>query len=75
MGYYLPTDEEFNAGYWCVKNNIHISPLKKSYADPLWYIEIIIKGKKNKSPEAFGPVVVWKKLYEYACYYYNKYKK
>jgi len=74
MGRYFPTDKEFDAGYWCVKNNIHISPLKKNYKDPLWYIEIIINGKKNRSPEAFGPVIVWQKLYEYALYYYNKYK-
>lgn len=74
MGRYYATSIELDAAEWCIKNNIHISPIKKSYLESLWYIEIIIKGKKNKSPEAFGPIVVWQKLYEYASYYYDKYK-
>jgi len=74
MGKYYPTSQELDAAFWCIKNNIHISPLKKNYNEAKWYIEIIINGNSNKSPETFGPIVIWQKLYEYASYYYNKYK-
>jgi hypothetical protein len=74
MGKYIPTNKELDAAEWCIKNNIHISPLKKNYKDQLWYIDIIINGKSSKSPETFGPSIIWQKLYEYASYYYNKYR-
>ena len=38
------------------------------------YIDIIINSKSSKSPETFGTSIIWQKLYEYASYYYNKYK-
>jgi len=72
MGKYYATYDEMNAAMWCVKNNIKVSPLKKSYTEDVWYIEIAINGKTHKSPEAYGKVFVWEKMYEFYLYYYNK---
>jgi len=75
MGKYYPTDDEMNAAMWCVKNKIKISPLKKSFAEDMWYIEITLNGKTHRSPESYGKTVVWEKMYEFYLYYYNRYIK
>jgi hypothetical protein len=75
MGYYLPTNREFDAAEWCLKNKIYITPVQVKHGLALWYIEIEVNNKKNKSKDTFKPVVVWQKKYEYCLYYYNKYKK
>lgn len=72
MGRYYASNDEINAAMWCVKNNIKVSPLKKSYTEDVWYIEITINGKTHKSPGAYGKLVVWEKMYEFYLYYYNK---
>ena len=33
MGRYYASNDEINAAMWCVKNNIKVSPLKKSYTE------------------------------------------
>jgi hypothetical protein len=75
MGKYYATDEEIDAAMWCIKNNIKISPLKKSFAEDRWYIEITLNGKTHRSPESYGKTVVWEKMYEFYLYYYNLYIK
>ena len=75
MGKYYATDEEIDAAMWCIKNNIKISPLKKSFAEDRWYIEITLNGKTHRSPESYGKTVVWEKMYEFYLYYYNRYMK
>ena len=75
MGRYYATDDEMNAAMWCVKNNIKISPLKKSFTEDRWYIEITLNGKTHKSPESYGKTVVWEKMYEFYLHYYNRYMK
>ena len=73
MGEYNPTQEETKAYIWCVRNNIKISP--KAKEEGLWWIEITINGKTNKSPNTFIEGLVWEKLYEYCKYYYDRYKQ
>jgi len=72
MGDYVPKTEEYDAMRWCINNNIKISP--KALSTIKWSIIIDIKGKINESPEAFGKVVIWQKIFEYYKYYYKKYE-
>ena len=36
-------------------------------------IDIKINNKTHRSPEPYGSITIWIKLYEYYKYYYNKY--
>lgn len=73
MGFYTYTEEEYEAYKWCIKNNIYISPLAMSSVR--WTITITNNGKEFKDPNSYGKVEIWKKLYEYYKYYYDKYRK
>ena len=35
--------------------------------------DIQINNKKHRSPQTYGSVAIWIKMYEYYKYYYNKY--
>ena len=35
--------------------------------------DIKINNKTHRSPEPYGSITIWIKLYEYYKYYYNKY--
>ena len=71
MGPYMPTTEETEAYRWCINNGIYISPY--SNGEGAWYIEIKLNNKISRSPESYGKVTIWIKLYEFYKYYYNKY--
>jgi len=71
MGYYMPTTEEMVAYRWCINNGIYISPFANG--EGAWYIEIKLNNKVNRSPQVYGGVTIWIKLYEFYKYYYNKY--
>ncbi len=71
MGYYMPTTQETEAYRWCINNGIYISPY--SNGEGAWYIEIKLNNKISRSPESYGKVTIWIKLYEFYKYYYNKY--
>ena len=73
MGKYISSEEDLRAYSWCINNNIYISPWCKDNSS--WYIDIVINGNSNKSPEAYKKNEIWKKLYEYYRYYYDKYRK
>lgn len=73
MGDYLYSKKEFEAYKWCVDNGIYISP--KALSTNRWFICIFMNGKENISPEAYGKVEIWKQMYKYYIYYYEKYKK
>lgn len=73
MGYYLPTNLERSASYWCLKNGIGVSPISAGYGKSRWYVEVTINNKSKKSPETYGKVEIWKKTYEFRLYYYNKF--
>ena len=72
MGFYTYTEEEYEAYKWCIKNNIYISPLAVNGIR--WTITIVNNGKEFKDPNDYGKVEIWKKLYEYCKYYYDKNK-
>lgn len=72
MGEYLPTKEEELAWVWCIRNNIKIAPTCKS--EGAWWIEITNNNKTNRTPNVFTKTAVWKELYKYCKYYYNKYE-
>ena len=67
----MPTVEEKEAYRWCINNGIYISP--HGNGQGAWYIDIELNGKNNRSPEVYGPVSIWIKLFEFYKYYYNKY--
>jgi len=71
MGNYMPTTEEMVAYRWCVNNGIYISPFANG--EGAWYIEIKLNNKVSRSPDVYGGVTIWIKLYEFYKYYYNKY--
>jgi|TARA_R100001443_G_scaffold17457_1_gene27939 hypothetical protein len=80
MGEYTRTTEEDEAGYWCLHNDICITPRQAKWGERSWYIDIE-KGKYpnrrllGTSPKAYGPGTIWEKVSEYQLYYYNKYGK
>lgn len=71
MGNYAPTTKEQSAYQWCIKNNIYISPRAKSATE--WYLTIDINSKVNTSPTAYKKIDIWKQLYNFYVYYYDKY--
>jgi hypothetical protein len=73
MGDYMYSTKEFKAYKWCVDNNIYISPQAKSLIE--WFICIEINKKINISPVTYKKVEIWKQIFKYYTYYYDKYKK
>ena len=78
MGNYNPSGEEQNASYWCITNNICICPRQIKFGELKWVIDIekgVYPNRKliGTSPEYYGPVEIWKKVFEYKLYYYKKY--
>jgi len=71
MGSYLPNKKEQIAFAWCIENGIYISP--KPATTSTWYLIIEINKNSNVSPTAYKKVEVWKQLYKYYIYYYDKY--
>jgi hypothetical protein len=71
MGNYTANAVEFNAFKWCIDNNIYIAPKANTALD--WYICITINGKSNMSPSTYKKIDVWKQMYLFYLYYYNKY--
>lgn len=74
MGSYIPSSKEQEAYSWCIKNGIFISP-KYIGSSTAWNITIDINKKINISPESYKKIDIWKKMFEYYVYYYDKYKK
>ena len=73
MGDYLYSAKEFEAFKWCIDNGIYISP--KAMSTVKWSIIIEINKKTNVSPDVYGKLEIWKQIYKYYIYYYEKYKK
>ena len=73
MGNYIYSTKEQEAYMWCVKNGIYITPKAKSTNS--WNLVVEINKKINISPESYGKVEIWKEMYKYYIYYYDKYKK
>jgi hypothetical protein len=73
MGNYIYSAKEQLAYLWCVRNNIYISP--KALSSIEWFICIVINGKENISPESYKKTDIWKQIYKFYTYYYDKYNK
>lgn len=72
-GYYDWTKEDREALSWCVNNKILIYADHEPYSGP-WKINIKIKDKLNKSPQAYKEDEVLEKIFEFYRYYANKYR-
>ena len=73
MGNYLYSKKEFEAYKWCIENGIYITPKAKSTTQ--WCLTVEINKKTNVSPESYGKIDIWKQMYKYYIYYYDKYEK
>ena len=73
MGSYSCKASEHDAMLWCMRNGIYISCAAKSTTE--WFITISINGKINTSPKTYEKNEVWKQMYTYFLYYYNKHHK
>jgi hypothetical protein len=71
MGFYVPNKKEQLAYSWCINNGIYISPKPANGAS--WHLLIEINKKINISPEAYKKVEIWKQLFKFYTYYYDKY--
>jgi len=71
MGQYIASDSESKAAKWCINNGIYIAPSAISTTE--WRLNINMNGKNNLSPGAYKKVDIWKQLYLFYLYYYNKY--
>jgi len=71
MGHYMPSKEETKAYRWYINNGIYISPYANG--EGAWYIDIKLNTKITRSPEVYGKITIWIKLFEFYKYYYNKY--
>lgn len=73
MGSYLPNKKEQAAYSWCIDNGIYIAP--KPCTTSTWYLTVEINRNENIDPTAYKKVEIWKQLYQYYIYYYDKYAK
>jgi len=71
MGNYVAKDREQAAYVWCIHNNIFIAPKAKSATE--WYLTITINSKESQSPSSYKKIDIWKQLYKFYVYYYDKY--
>ena len=71
MGNYTASTSEFSAFKWCIDNGIYISPYADSTLE--WYICITMNNKSSLSPSTYKKIDVWKQMYRFYLYYYNKY--
>ena len=61
---------------WEPKSGSYIPLATKSGNAPTeFWIDINIKGRINRSPEPFHSTDVWKQIYKYYKYYYDKHRK
>jgi hypothetical protein len=72
MGTHVPTLIEQEHRRWCINKDIKISPSAASAG--VWYIDIAIRNKINRSPKLYDKKDVWIELYKFYKYYYEKYK-
>ena len=71
MGVYHASVKESDACRWCIQNNIFISPKANSSTD--WSLVITINNNNNVSPSSYKKIEIWKEMYKFYVYYYDKY--
>jgi len=75
-GYYPYTPEDMKHIVWCIKKGIKIAVIPNwDGASNEWKVELNIKKKIHLDPAIYMADEAHKKMYEYAKYYYDKYKK
>ena len=75
MWAYRTTEEDMEAVKYCFENAIHISPIGIQNDLQNFYIDIVIRGKRNLSKKTYPLDEVVPKMYEFYKYYYNKRNK
>ena len=70
MGTYVASELEVKAYIWCIRNKIYIAP--KAISDTRWSIVITNNGVTHEDPSQYIKGLIWKKIYEYYKYYYEK---
>lgn len=73
MGEYIQSVSDRKAMRWCINNGVYISP--KAVSSVKWVIDIEINGKTDTSPEFYGKNDIWKQIFKFYKYYYEKYEK
>ena len=71
MGTYNASEFELEAYKWCIRNKIYIAP--KAINEAKWSIVITNNGRVYEDPSHYIKDLIWKKIYEYYKYYYEKY--
>jgi hypothetical protein len=71
MGNYIPSITEQAAYEWGIRNNVYISP--KPISTTEWTLDIVNAGKTNTSPLSYKKIEIWKQMYKFYVYYYEKY--
>ncbi len=69
--HYVFNDEEYTAYKWCINNDILISPFAQS--ETRYWIDIVNKGKQHRSPETYDWKNLYKTIFKFYYYYYEKY--
>ncbi len=69
--HYVFTEQEYEAYKWCIDNDIKIAPFAAS--DVAWYIDIVNKGVQHRSPETYSWKELYKNIFKFYLYYYEKY--
>ena len=69
--HYVFNDEEYTAYKWCINNDILISPFAQS--ETRYWIDIVNKGVQHRSPETYDWKNLYKTIFKFYLYYYEKY--
>ena len=70
MGTYIASELDLKAYKWCIRNKIYIAP--KAINETRWSIVITNNGRTHEDPSHYIKGLIWKKIYEYYKYYYEK---
>ena len=74
-GYYPYTDQDIKHIIWCLKKGIKIAVIPNwDGGSDEWKIELNINKKIHTDPKVYKDKEALAKMYEYAKYYYDKYK-
>ena len=66
--------ENTEAYQWCIKHGVKIYsvPCGKGFNNKTCWIEVNVNGRKQKSPNTYGPTELWPKVMELYKFYYDK---
>ena len=66
--------ENTEAYRWCIKHGVKIYsvPCGKGFNNKTCWIEVNANGRKQRSPNTYGPTELWPKVMELYKFYYDK---